>query len=81
MKTASLDPTAEQLGQAERMLLVSSLAETATAFQDGKLVSLMPVKEGQVIVTRGKLGEDCLNAHLGVSALPILMPHTRASFL
>ena len=81
MKTASLDPTAEELGQAERMLLVSSMAETTTAFQDGKLVSRMPVKEGQFIVTRGRLGEDCLNAHLGVSALPILMPHTRAAFL
>lgn len=81
IKTASLDPTAEELGQAERMLLVSSMTDTATAFQDGKLVSLMPVKEGHVIVTRGRLGEDCLNAHLGVSALPILMPHTRAAFL
>ena len=69
-------PSAEELGQAERMLLVSSMTDTATAFQDGKLLSLMPVKEGQVIVTRGRLGEDCLNAHLGVSALPIPMPHT-----
>ena len=32
MKTASLDPTAEELGQAERMQLVSSMAETTNAF-------------------------------------------------
>ena len=57
VKTVSLDPTAEELVQAERMLQVSAMPQTAAAFLAGKLVSLMPVKEGQIIVTRGRLGE------------------------
>ena len=75
------DPQANELAEAERLLLVSAMVDTAAAYHDQKLESLMPERDGMVIVTRGRLGEECLSAHLGVSALPILMPQTRAAFL
>ena len=81
MDIVSQDSAASELQVAEKLVLLSAKPDTFTTFVEGKLDSLMPVKEGQVIDTRGRLGEDCLNAHLGVSALPILMPHTRAAFL
>ena len=81
MKTASLDITAPELAEAERLMLVYSMVDTHAALEEGKLESLVPVKEGQIVVTRGRLGEECLQAHLGVSALPILMATTRAAYL
>ena len=80
-KTASIDPTATELVEAEQLLLVSAMVDTATAYQEKKLVSLMPEREGLLIVTRGRLGGECLSAHLGVSSLPILMPKCRAAYL
>ena len=77
----SPDPTAEELIEAEQLLLVSAMVETATAYNQQKLTSLLPEREGMLIVTRGRLGEECLSAHLGVSSLPIIMPHTRAAHL
>ena len=79
--TASRDPTAEELAEAERLILVSAMIDTATAYHEQKLDSLLPEKDGMIIVTRGRLGEECMSAHLGVSSLPILMPNSRAAFL
>ena len=81
MVTASKAPTAAELAEVERLMLVSSMPDTVTACQQGKLDSLIPLKEGQLVVTRGRLGEECLQAHLGVSALPILMSTSRAAYL
>ena len=41
----------------------------------------MPVKEGLIIVTTGRIGEQSLSRLIGVSSLPILMPNTRAAYL
>ena len=81
VEVVSPDPTAEELIEAEKLLLVSAMVETATADDLDKLTSLVPEREGRLIVTRGRLGEECLSAHLGVSSLPIIMPNTRAAYL
>ena len=79
VKAVFADPQADEL--AKVLLLVSAMVDTAAAFYDQKLESLMPERDGMVIVTRGRLGEDCLSAHLGVSALPVLMSQSRAAYL
>ena len=71
----------EDLISAERLLLVSAMPETATAVFDKTLLSLAPERDGNIIVTRGRIGEKCLSRLLGVSCLPILMPTSRAAFL
>ena len=78
---ASKDPTAPELLLAERLVLLSAMPATFTAFEEGKLDSLMPVKEGLIIVTTGRIGEQSLSRLLGVSSLPILMPNTRSAYL
>ena len=60
---------------------MSAMPLTAQAFYENKLTSLCPKKEGQLIVTTGRLGEKSLSRLLGVSSLPILLPNTRAAYL
>ena len=74
-------PTADELLTAERLILLTAMPSTSQAFYDGKLDSLCPKKEGQIIVTTGRFGEQSLSRLLGVSSLPILMPDTRAAQL
>ena len=81
LEIACLDPTSSELQVAEQLVLLSAMPDTCTAYDEGKLDSLMPVKEGLVIVTTGRLGEQSLSRLLGVSSLPILMPQTRAAYL
>ena len=57
------------------------MVDTAEAFEQGKLVSLMPQRSGKLIVTQGRLGEGVLQPLLGVSELPILMPKARLAEL
>ena len=57
------------------------MIDTATAFEEGKLASLLPLRKGKLIVTRGRLGERSLNPIFGVSSLPILMPSSRVASL
>ena len=73
--------TPDELLAAERLLLLSAKPDTAAAFLDQKLVSLAPEKEGNLIVTRGRIGERSLSRLLGVPYLPILMPKARAAYL
>ena len=54
---------------------------TATAMEEGRLTSLMPMRKGKLIVTRGRLGERSLNPIFGVTELPILMPESRVAEL
>ena len=54
---------------------------TKDALDKGKLASLLPLYEGRLIVTKGRLGERSLTRLLGVSSLPILMPDSRVSYL
>ena len=81
VKAVHADPRADELMEAENLLLVSAMVDTAAAYLEGKLDSLVPERQGKIIVTKGRLGEDCLSSHLGVSALPILMPKSRAALL
>ena len=80
-EVVSRDPLALELQQAERLVLLSALPDTFIALEGGKLDSLMPKKEGSIIVTTGRLGEQSLSRLLGVASLPILMPNTRAAYL
>ena len=66
---------------AERIILAHAMFETAQAYHEGKLLSLLPVRDGPLIVTQGRLGEKSLERLLGVSALPILMPNSRVAEL
>ena len=79
--TVKQDPTCGELEQATRLILVTAMAETASAFKAQELDSLLPERDGLIIVTRGRLGGECLSTHLGVSSLPILIPGTRAAYL
>ena len=74
-------PTSDELMIAERLILLSAMPETALAFNNNKLDSLLPERDGMIIVTKGRIGSESLLAHLGVSSLPILMPSSRAAFL
>ena len=76
-----LDPIALELLEAERLILFSSMPETYVALEKGRLDSLMPVRDGLIIVTTGRLGESSLSRLLGVASLPILMSSSRAAYL
>ena len=73
--------TRQELINSERVILASAMFGTAEAFHKGQLASLLPERQGSIIVTRGRLGEKSMERILGVSALPILMPDTRAAEL
>ena len=74
-------PTRSELKTAERLLLLHGMVHTNEALVDGKLTTLLPFKDGKLIVTRGRLGEQSLEKLLGVSCLPILMPYSRVAYL
>ena len=73
--------TSQELIDAERVILSSGMFETSEAFHKGQLASLLPERQGSLIVTRGRLGEKSLERVLGIGALPILMSDTRAAEL
>ena len=77
--SAPLKP--DELQFAERLILTHAMFDTAHAFNDGKLSSLLPERDGSLTVTRGRLGELGLQRVLGVSALPILVPSNRVAEL
>ena len=76
-----VEPSRIELQKAERMLLLHGMPDTKDALDTGKLASLLPVWEGRIIVTRGRLGEKSLERLLGVSSLPILMAKSRVAYL
>ena len=78
---ANHPPTFQELTDAEHLILVHSMFDTAKALHAGKLASLLPFRDGAVIRTRGRLGEDSMQKLLGVGSLPILMPNTRTAEL
>ena len=75
------DPKKLELQTAERLLLLHGMVHTQEALEAGKLTSLLPSRDGKLIVTRGRLGEQSLERLLGVSCLPILMPESRVAYL
>ena len=80
-KIVERDIEASELVTAERLLLISAMPATYSAWKSGKLDSLIPKMDGKIIVTVGRLGEQSLSRLLGVESLPVLMPSTRAAFL
>ena len=81
LEVLSVDLGPDDLKLAEELILVHGMIDTATAFEEGKLASLLPLRKGKLIVTRGRLGERSLNPIFGVSSLPILMPSSRVASL
>ena len=77
--SAPLKP--DELAYAERLILTHAMIDTANAFHEGRLTSLLPEKDGALIITRGRLGETGMQRILGVSALPILVPSSRVAEL
>ena len=75
------DPAASELVAAERLLLMTAMPLTVSAQELGKLDSLCPVKDGNIVVTVGRIGESSLSKLLGVPKLPILMSDSRAAYL
>ena len=75
------EPSRCELNKAERLLLLHAMPYTKDALDSGKLDSLLPFREGRIIVTRGRLGEQPLEKLLGVNSLPILMPESRVAYL
>ena len=75
------EPSRTELQKAERMLLLHGMPHTKEALDNGKLDSLLPLYDGRIIVTRGRLNEKSLDKLLGVSSLPILMPESRVAYL
>ena len=73
--------TADKLESAEKLLLLTAMPDTVSAYQSGKLISLNPEKSGPIVVTSGRIGEKSLTRLLGVPHLPILMANTRAAYL
>ena len=51
------DSTPEEIKAGERLLLLSAMPETAKAAKEGRLLSLCPEKEGNIIVTRVRIGD------------------------
>ena len=80
-KVLSPPPTADELLEAEKIILAHGMFDTSDAYLKGDLASLLPERLGPLIVTRGRLGEKSLERLLGVSALPVLMPTSRAAQL
>ena len=75
------EPTTEELKRARKVLLVHGMIATSQALEEGRLASLLPVWQGMLVVTCGRLGEKNMNRLLGVSNLPILMPGSRVAYL
>ena len=57
------------------------MLNTVAAYEKGQLISLMPFRSHNLVVTRGRLGEKELEPLLGVSELPILMYDSRVAEL
>ena len=81
LEIVSKPPSPSELETAERLVFLSAMPATFTAYKEGKLDSLIPKVEGTIIVTTGRLGEKSLSTLLGKSALPVLMSSSRAAYL
>ena len=74
-------PSRSELTVAENLILKHGMFETIKAYKSGQLSSLLPFKRNGIMYTRGRLGEKSMEAILGVSELPILMPSSRVAEL
>ena len=72
--------TAKELELARKVLLAASMGPTVDAYETGKLESLKPSEHFGIILMQGRAGHS-LEALLGRSHLPVLMPSTRLAEL
>ena len=75
------EPVRDELVAAEKVILKHGMVTTSRALKEGKLSSLLPMVIDGIIYTRGRLGEKSMEALLGVTKLPILMPNSRLAEL
>ena len=66
---------------AEKLALLTAMHETVAAYKKNKLDSLIPEKDGKLIVTTGQIEDKSLSRLLDKSALLVLMSRTRTAFL
>ena len=71
----------DELIEVEKLLLKYSMSPTYEALEKGHLDSLLPVIDGGLVVTQGRLGDQKMLELFGVSSLPILLPNTRLAYL
>ena len=74
-------PKKHELDIAEKIILLHGMVHTVEALNKGKLKTLLPFRDGRIIVTRGRLHGETLERILGVTQLPILMPESRVAYL
>ena len=75
------EPTGREIDKAKNLLLVHAMQQTEQALADGRLDSLLPVWQGKVLVTTGRLGDKNMLRLFGVKSLPILMPDSCVAYL
>ena len=75
------EPSGGEIEKARSLLLVYAMTLTEQALADGRLDSLLPVWQGRVLVTTGRLGDRNMMRLFGVKSLPILMSNSRVAYL
>ena len=75
-----IPPTVPFLNLAWKWMLSIASLDTEVDVMKGKLIGLSPIKVGGVWMTRGRLRKGMVEI-LGVNELPILLPHSRLSYL
>ena len=77
----SKDISQEEIRNAERILMEHTMFLTDVALEKGHLDSLLPVRDGALIVTQGRLGDQKMLELFGATSLPILMPTSQLAYL
>ena len=77
----AVEPSKTELDSAKQLLLLHAMVDTIEALNAKKLTSLLPKRDGQLIVTTGRLGERSMSRLLGMRNLPILMASNRVAYL
>ena len=77
----AVEPSKTELDSAKQLLLLHAMVDTIEALNAKKLTSLLPKRDGQLIVTTGRLGERSMSRLLGMKNLPILMASNRVAYL
>ena len=80
-KTVSSLISPEELVAAENLLLEHAMILTNIALEKGQLDSLLPVRDGVIIVTQGRLGEAKMSQLFGIASLPILVSASHIAYL
>ena len=70
------EPNGGEIEKARSLLLTHAIKLTEQALADGRLDSLLPVWQGKILITTGRLGDRNMMRLFGVKSLPILMPYS-----